>query len=454
MAQIPFITDNCRNNIPVNWYPAKDSEFGVVLWGTPGLTLKTTGQNVCRGMVPAHGSIFGVSGDKAWKLTSAWVLFEIGTLVGNSGPVNILDNGLEILFQEDSHAYIYTIATGSFAEIADTDFPVPSSAAYQDGYFIVSQKSANKFYISGLYAGTTWDALDFASAEGSADLIVGVRSAHRELWLFNERTVEVWYNSGDADFPFAKVSGANIEMGCRAEASIRLFNGSFVWLSDRLQVVKNVGYQPQIISTRKLEREIETFTTTDAWAYSYVQDGHEFYVINFPTNKKTYAYDAETQVWHQRESQGTSGRHCISCAAQLPGMHVAGDFEYGNIYEMSTTVYTENGTEIIRKLETNATQGTSKEGKLIHFSNLEVVWNGVGRALVSGQGSDPQAMLQWSDDGGATWGNEHWADIGLIGKYKNRCRWNRLGASRDRVWKLMLSDPVEPTILGATLGTK
>lgn len=454
MAQIPFITDNCRNNIPVNWYPAKDSEFGVVLWGTPGLTVKTTGQNVCRGMAPCVGEIYGVSGSRAWKLTSSWVLVEIGTLIGNSGPVTILDNGLEVFFQEDAHAYTYTISTGAFSEIVDSAFPDPSSAAYQDGYFIVSQKDSNKFYISGLYAGTTWDALDFASAEGSADLIVGVRSAHRELWLFNERTVEVWYNSGDADFPFAKVSGANIEMGCRSEASIRLFNGSFVWLSDRLQVVKNVGYQPQIISTRKLERIIETLTTSDAWAYTYVQDGHEFYVLNFPTSKKTYVYDAETQVWHRRESQGCLGRHRISCAAQLPGMHVAGDFENGKIYEMNSDVYTEDGDEIIRSLETNSTQDTSKEGRLVHFSGLEVTWEGAGKALEGGLGSNPQAMLQWSDDGGSTWGNEHWSNIGLIGKYKNRCRWNRLGASRDRVWRLMLSDPVNPTILGAFLGMK
>ena len=66
-------------------------------------------------------------------------------------------------------------------------------------------------------------------------------------------------------------------------------------------------------------------------------------------------------------------------------------------------------------------------------------------------GSDPQAMLRWSNDGGSTWSNEHWVTIGKIGKYKNRAIWRRLGWSRDKVFEVVITDPVFPAIISANL---
>ena len=66
----------------------------------------------------------------------------------------------------------------------------------------------------------------------------------------------------------------------------------------------------------------------------------------------------------------------------------------------------------------------------------------VGVGLVTGLGSDPQIMMRYSDDGGHTWSSELWRDIGKIGKYKTRVKWNKLGRSRDRVYDVFISDPV------------
>ena len=77
-----------------------------------------------------------------------------------------------------------------------------------------------------------------------------------------------------------------------------------------------------------------------------------------------------------------------------------------------------------------------------------------GTGLKSGQGSDPQVMLRWSDDGGHTWSNEHWASMGKIGEYGKRVIWRRLGMTtklRDRVYEISGSDPVKIAIMGAEL---
>jgi hypothetical protein len=70
------------------------------------------------------------------------------------------------------------------------------------------------------------------------------------------------------------------------------------------------------------------------------------------------------------------------------------------------------------------------------------------------QGSDPKAMLQWSDDGGHSWSNERWAGVGKIGKAKKRVIWRRLGSSRDRVYRVMISDPVKVVLIGAEITTE
>jgi hypothetical protein len=55
-------------------------------------------------------------------------------------------------------------------------------------------------------------------------------------------------------------------------------------------------------------------------------------------------------------------------------------------------------------------------------------------------------MLRWSDDGGHTWGNEHWSSMGKIGAYYQRVFWRRLGMTlklRDRVYEISGTDPVK-----------
>jgi hypothetical protein len=67
---------------------------------------------------------------------------------------------------------------------------------------------------------------------------------------------------------------------------------------------------------------------------------------------------------------------------------------------------------------------------------------------------DPQVMLRWSDDGGHTWGNEHWRSVGRAGEWGYRVFWRRLGMTeklRDRVYEVSGTDPVKLAIMGAEL---
>jgi hypothetical protein len=108
-------------------------------------------------------------------------------------------------------------------------------------------------------------------------------------------------------------------------------------------------------------------------------------------------------------------------------------------------------THYIRCLRRTA-HVNDQQRRVRHVAAQLAMETGVG--LSSGQGSDPQVMLRWSDNGGHTWGNEHWVSAGQIGQYKARALWRRLGQSRNRVYEVSISDPVKVALLDLYLNVE
>lgn len=446
MAQVPFITNSEDGRIPVNWYPAKDDERGVIMRGVPGLEEYTElGDGPIRGMKVAGGALYVVSGANVYRNG-----LRIGGLLTTTGRVWMEYNLVHVMIVDGVNGYIAT--TSAVTKITDTDFPTPGSLAFMDSYYIVHEKDTQKFFHSALLDGTDWDALDYSSAEGLPDNIVTVFADHRELWLFGEESTEPYYNSGDADLTFARVSGAFIEAGCAAKYTPAKVDNSMVWFSHMGQVVRADGYVPKIISTRKLERLWKDFTWSTAEALSFNYEGHWFYQLTFPDDDRSFVYDAATGMWHERcygEPQRLH-RSLASCYVKHSGLHLVGSRRDGKIYEMKSDVYTDGGESICRILEASS---ADKECRDVFFNELEIKFSS-GHADQTGQGSDPQVMLQWSDDRGNTWGSEVWSSIGKVGEYLNKVLWHRLGHSSDRMWRLTLTDPVNPLIVAVRLGAR
>lgn len=465
--QIPFIggaytsrSSNINAQTCINLFPVinnQEAKAVIALYGTPGLdsfsSLISGEDYVVRAIYVANNTLYAVVNAQVYSVTTAGVATLRGTISTTSGPVFMADNGTQVIIVDGTTSgYIITLATNSLDVIVDADFPDASCVTFQDGYFIVVAESTGRIYISGLYSGTTWDALDYATVEGRPDDVIAVVSNTHDLWLFGETSTEVFYNSGNADFPFERIQGALIDIGIAAIASHCKINGQIYWLSDKRQVCRNQGYQYQFISTPDIDYQISTYSiVSDAIGFTYTLDGHSFYVLTFPTAGKTWVYDLTNEYWHEWQSYKSTavpwGRHRANCAVQFGLDWIVGDYTNGTLYSLNMSTYTDNGHAIRRQ---RATQVINKERLRLVFHRLEVeIEAGIG--LSGGvQGEDPIAVLDWSDDGGHTWSNQHWRDIGQIGEYKNRAVWNRLGSSRNRVFRLSISDPVKVVVLGAT----
>ena len=406
---------------------------------------------------PALGVV--VVGNKLLTMTpsgASYTLSSPTTLTSNVGPMTAADNGTTIVVSDGTAAWTIDIATAAVAQITDPAF-FGGRPTFLDGYLLFNKPGTPQFYATGLRA-LTFDALDFATKEAWSDDIVTPWSEHRELWLLGEQTSEVWYNTGNTDFPFERNSGAFMQHGCAAPYSVSRLGETFAFLATdergACQVVIANGYNLQKISTTALDYAFSTYeAVNDAIAFTYRASGHEFYQLTFPTANVTWVYDLTTNMWHQRASLDNLGnldRHRANCSMHYQGRVLIGDYENGKIYEYDDEMYTDGGNAIPR---IRRCPHILDDRKAVRHQELQVEFEpGVG--LQSGTGTDPQAMLRWSDDGGSTWSSERWASIGTIGAYKNRARWTRMGSARDRVYEVRVSDPVKCVIVGATLNVR
>ena len=345
---------NAADNRMVNLFPeaipegSGGKEAGFLL-RCPGLRLvATVGDGPIRGLWVTNGIAYVVSGNKFYSLNTDWAATLIGTVSG-TGPVSMADNGTQIFIACNPLSYIYNVSTAVFGQITDVDFPGAGSVGYLDGYFVFNEPNTQKFWVTSLLDGTSIDPLDFASAEGYPDNVVALIVDHREIFLFGNTSVEVWYDAGTPDFPLARIQGAFMEVGCAAAYSVAKLDNSVFWLGSdargRGVVYRANGYTPARISTNAVEYAIQSYgNIANAIAYTYQQDGHPFYVLIFPSAGATWVYDVSTQLWHERAGfeNGDFTRHRSNCQMAFNNEVVVGDYEDGRVYAYDLDVYADD----------------------------------------------------------------------------------------------------------------
>jgi hypothetical protein len=361
-------------------------------------------------------------------------------------------------------------------------FPGANTIAFIDSYFVINNPNSKQFWLSGQYDGFYWDPLQFASKEAYTDELQAVTVDNGNIVLLGTISQEYWQNNGGFPFPFARISGSPTDVGLAARWSLARCAGMLFYLGRTrrggLSVFNVQNYAPTVVSTPDLDYLISQYQNVgDAVAFGYRQNGHEFYQISFPTEGKTWLYDATTEAWSELIS-GIETRHYAQWGAQFRNEIVVSDFRNGRLYKLDPDYYTDNGDLIARELITPHTFAATSFNKL-HIYRLRLdMEQGVGMPVfdstvnLSTEDADlitedgdyivatddiadtresdkPQIMLQVSRDGGFTYGDEMWIKMGALGQYLRRAEWRRLGVSRSYVFKFRITDPIKVVLINA-----
>jgi hypothetical protein len=407
---------------------------------------------------------------------------------GTGGAGNYVVNNSQTVTSETMYALRFTT-------IPDTDGPFSGADVVDvlDNYFVFNKPNSQQWAASNILSPIT-NPLSFASKFTGPDNLVSIICDHGQVYLLGETTSEVWADQGTFPFPFQRIPGSSSQHGIAAKFSLARLGNSFAYLSKnnrgQSEIVVMNGYFPTRISTHAVENTLVNQYVGDAVAYTYQLEGHETYVISFPTIDLTWAFDTTTGLWHKWlwvDNNNVYHRHRSNCSAFYNNTVLVGDWENGQIYELDPQNYTDNGNTIRRlrraphlvsdlqrqyfdELQIQFQPGvgnTSNPKQAGKFTNSPLIIGPIDIYTISGEdivtitdtnsiypynvNTDPQAMLRWSNDGGSTWSSEHWSAIGKIGKYKNRIIWRRLGWSRDRIFEVVVTDPVKAVIVSANL---
>ena len=443
----------------------------VAMYPTPGLT--KIAQLVNASVRALHtlsneDYVIAVAGQNVYKVDSSYTATVIGTLTTNTGQVSISDNvtnnGMTAYIVDGVNRYTWIESTNTFATLASTDGPWQGATVVDsvDGYNIYNQPDTFNWACTNLSSSSSSQAL-YGSANGFPDNIVSILVDRRQVYLLKDVTTEVWTDVGNTiagitTFPFARVPGTSIQSGVGAAFSVARFGTSFAAVCKDTRgdstIEAMVNYEWKKFSTHAVEQSLTNEITHDAVAYTYQIEGHEMYVVTFPSIGEyglTWVYDGATQQWHKWLSWDSDlavyKRHRSNCGCFFNNQYIVGDYENGKLYSIENAVYTEDKATI-RRLRRAPHLTTDLQRQ--YFESFQIQFQpGVG--LSTGQGNDPQAMLRWSNDGGSTWSNEHWVTIGKIGQYANRALWRRLGSARDRIFEVAISDPIKAVIVSAEL---
>jgi len=431
----------------------EDNKTPICLYGTPGFKLKydLETDNPVYGMQQMGDDLFVVCGSDVFNITSGGIITDIGTLTGTPGRVIMSNNGSQLFILDiNGNGWIVSYDSGTLLweldKITDAAYQLSSSVCFLDGYFILSKQSSDQFFISNLRDGTTYDALDFATAEWEPDNLISVFSFNGQIVMFGTQTIEFYQDTGSSAFPFQRINGASVEKGCASRGSIAKNANNLLFLGNDRIVYQLNGYQLSKISTFPIEKEIESYSQKaieNCFSFVYIQDGHITYILSFPDANKTWCYDLTTGLWHERGSVDIDKYTMLSWNANsyeyFNSLNLVGDKNSSKIYELDLDIFTENGTPIISEA-TSTTLFNNTKRTVLHKFQLDIE---SGQGISNGQGINPKLMMQFSKDGGFTYSSQLWRDIGAKGEYRTRAIWRNIGIAREIVFKISISDPIK-----------
>lgn len=453
MPQIPFgVQSYQHSSLPlsaqrsVNAYlepapPAAKTAAAVV----PAFGIKpylTVGNGPLRGGLLVNTIIYVVSGATLYSV-AAGVVKKLGSIPGMQ-RVFMASDGSHLMVVSTGAAYIWDGVT--LASVGG-DFPGYQWMTYLDGYFIGGPGNRTFYINHTAFDPTLFNALDFASAESTpGDIVTGIVD-HREVFLFKRDTSEVWYNSGDADFPLSRTASGYMEKGCVSRFGATKADNSVFFAASDGTLCRVNGYTPVRISTTAIEQAIAKYASQECIAHTWIENGHTMVAFTYVEN--TFVYDASTQLWHERQSYGLKNWR-VAFVLRGDNMTLVGDSTSNRLGILSAELFAEWDQPLVSSVTSPPVPHPQDQETLQH-AYLELIFEqGVG--LNTGQGSDPKVMLQWSDSDGRTWSNELWRSLGKRGDFQAAALYSRLGQTsrrQGRVYRYSCSDPTRRTLIQA-----
>jgi hypothetical protein len=370
--------------------------------------------------VAAGGGLYAVSGQAVATRLGDIADSEDTTVSGNTGSVTVCAGG---------KYYVWDGVTLTQPSIgAFSDF---GAVEYIGNYTILTERGGRRVQWSALADPTDLPGTSFATTEARDDNNLRAMAIARNLWLFKEKSIEVWYITGQAAAGAFAPTGMVIDTGLMSFGLVVKFRAGAFLVGDDGIVYLTDGEGLRPVSTTAVETAIDEETPKSCFYYE--DEGHKICVIRF-RNRPAWCFDVSTGEWHERAEGADHGPWAAVAAVNSYGKWLCGT-DLGGIYEM-----TRNNTDIAYAMRRTAVSRTlSMEQRTFILDALEFT----GRVGRSDLGRDAECWIRVSRDNGLTWGNPKRRSLGGLGDYQQRITYRSLGQFRQATIEFNMADPVD-----------
>lgn len=368
----------------------------------------------------------------------------------------IENDGSNIIFTGPDGQFVYD--GSSVSAITDLNIVGSTSVAFLNNQMIYGNPVTDLFVMADPNAPTTASGLNAARPESRPDKLVRPYAFNQNVYMFGTESTEPYWNPGVGNPPIERLDGQIMQVGLEAINSVANTDEYLYWLGDDMSIYRTTGGQRQKVSTSAISNALEGYAVaSDAEAYTLTMQGINFYVINFPSENKTWALneDLGDKGWFELSSGTNDGIYQASSCIRVYDKNFLADRTNGNLYELDKDTFLNNGELIQRQrvMTTISGKNIGMDGERVQAAGIELMME-KGEGLISGQGENPQAMLEMSYDGGNTWTQEGWARLGRLGERTLKVKFDFIKSFYTGIPRITITDPVACSIYSAKVKLK
>jgi hypothetical protein len=315
-----------------------------------------------RGAHNCEGRRFIVSGRKLYQVTPAGGATDLGTIPGTIRVTmahNQIANGNQVLIGTVDNGYLWDTTTSALTPIGVS----LQSVDFLNQRFLGVDQQRRFWRHSALADGASWSDLDVYSSESSPDRIVGLKVLDGQVYVFNERTIEVFVDQPTETQVYQR--SVVIQRGCISGDSIVRIAGTLFFVGDDYIPYRLDGYTPVPVGTKPITSDLSGTDPRKIFGFGWEDRGYLVYYIT-AQNGHTWGYDVTNGRWHRRESYGL-GRWRINTLVKFERDWYAGDYASGLMYRLEWG-YVYEGCEIMpRKLRSGVLHNAGNRVRIHGF---------------------------------------------------------------------------------------
>jgi hypothetical protein len=439
IPEIAQVSDGARNVAILKTVPANRA-ITLTSWDTGVTQAHLVVDNTL--YIVVDGALFRVH----FGINSATMFPVTGTKLSVFGNgrcyMNYMQNGTgyDISIYSGQNGYVYNTTNNTLTQIPDFEGSI--ACGFLDQYMIGLLPDGSYWFTSDVADPLAFSFFDKYSSEASPDILVGLAVTTREIWVFNQSTIEIFYNAGQQ---FERNNGAVIQRGCMANNSIQVVNGVPFWLGNDGRVYMANGYQAEAISTPAIESELsKSADLTNCHSYQWESRGHVVYCLTI-NDGMTFCYDMATQIWHRRESFLSKNSNAWA-VVRVGNKQYCIDRNTSNLYLFDWDYYRDDdafNTLVCKR----RTQYYHTNGQWMRCNQLFLVMN-TGDVPPN---TTSEILLRYSDDSGRNWSNYRKVTLGATGEYAKDIRFYNLGRTSNRLFEIVTSGNSRREIISASM---